>query len=385
MEYKNPQPQNFSHITSNEITIEFILSFRNHPELQKLDSKTIEIINKLCINNHKKIKNNNDTAHNMILKNPKIQNKKDNIENKVNLILNKLSENNIDNLLLEFINNIGQLSCEEYNTVQKAFYMKIISEINFVKIYLKFFISINFIYNKVQNYDMNFFILLIETKFYYDYTDNLVLSDECKFFADMNTESQRINNQTIIRNLNTMNAFNNGIIDECKNILFNQTKYLSDIYYWFQYYNINNNDIEIINKILESDNITTRNRILLESLTKPNNKKEETINEVKKTEVPKDVLLLEISNILDEYLLIGCIDDVVYFIEKKCIDALSKNKFCYNLIERYSNNEDKLLDLLKTLLIMEVVNKNNINNGITIYKSKPNYNENKIKNIKNIV
>jgi hypothetical protein len=182
-----------------------------------------------------------------------------------------------------------------------------------------------------------------------------------------------------------MNAFNNGIIDECKNILFNQTKYLSDIYYWFQYYNINNNDIEIINKILESDNITTRNRILLESLTKPNNKKEETINEVKKTEVPKDVLLLEISNILDEYLLIGCIDDVVYFIEKKCIDALSKNKFCYNLIERYSNNEDKLLDLLKTLLIMEVVNKNNINNGITIYKSKPNYNENKIKNIKNIV
>ena len=384
MEYKNPQTQNEILEKPDEISIDFILSFRNHPELQTLDTKTIDTINKLCINN-KKYKNNNDTAHNMILKNPKLQNKKDNIENKVNLILNKLSENNIDNLLLEFINNIGQISSEEYNNVQKAFYMKIISEINFVKIYLKFFISINFIYNKVQNYNMELFISLIETKFYYDYTDNLVLSDDCKFIADMNTESYRINNQTIIKNLNIMNIFNNDIIEECKDILYKQTKYLSDIYYWFQFYNITNNDMEIINKILKGENIITRDRILLESLTKPTNKKEETINEVKKVEATKDVLLLEISNILDEYLLMGCIDDVVYFIEKKCTDALSKNKFCYNLIERYSNNEDKLLDLIKTLYSMEVINKNNINNGITLYKKKTNYNENKIKNIKNIV
>lgn len=384
MEYKNPQTQNEILEKPDEISIDFILSFRNHPELQTLDTKTIDTINKLCINN-KKYKNNNDTAHNMILKNPKLQNKKDNIENKVNLILNKLSENNIENLLLEFINNIGQISSEEYNNVQKAFYMKIISEINFVKIYLKFFISINFIYNKVQNYNMELFISLIETKFYYDYTDNLVLSDDCKFIADMNTESYRINNQTIIKNLNIMNIFNNDIIEECKDILYKQTKYLSDIYYWFQFYNITNNDMEIINKILKGENIITRDRILLESLTKPTNKKEETINEVKKVEATKDVLLLEISNILDEYLLMGCIDDVVYFIEKKCTDALSKNKFCYNLIERYSNNEDKLLDLIKTLYSMEVINKNNINNGITLYKKKTNYNENKIKNIKNIV
>lgn len=384
MEYKNPQTQNEILEKPDEISIDFILSFRNHPELQTLDTKTIDTINKLCINN-KKYKNNNDTAHNMILKNPKLQNKKDNIENKVNLILNKLSENNIENLLLEFINNIGQISSEEYNNVQKAFYMKIISEINFVKIYLKFFISINFIYNKVQNYNMELFISLIETKFYYDYTDNLVLSDDCKFIADMNTESYRINNQTIIKNLNIMNIFNNDIIEECKDILYKQTKYLSDIYYWFQFYNITNNDMEIINKILKGENIITRDRILLESLTKPTNKKEETINEVKKVEATKDVLLLEISNILDEYLLMDCIDDVVYFIEKKCTDALSKNKFCYNLIERYSNNEDKLLDLIKTLYSMEVINKNNINNGITLYKKKTNYNENKIKNIKNIV
>jgi hypothetical protein len=383
MEYKDPQNKILEN--QDDISIDLILSFRNHPDLQKLDSKTIDTINKLCINN-KKYKNNNDTAHNMILKNPKLQNKKDNIDNKVNLILNKLSENNIDNLLLEFINNIGQISSDEYNNVQKAFYMKIMAEINFVKIYLKFFNSINIIYNKVQNYNMELFISLIENKFYYDYTDDVKLNGDFNFLSDMNTETHRVNNLTIIRNLNAMNIFTNQIIDECKDLLFKQTKYLSDIYYWYQFdNNISNNDMTMINKILESDNITTRDRVLLESLCKTTNKKPEYKNDTKQIDIIKDVLLLEISNILEEYLLMESVDDVVYFIEKKCTDALTKNKFCYNLIERYSNNEDKLLELLKTLYTMEVINKNNINNGITLYKKKTNYNENKIKNIKNIV
>jgi hypothetical protein len=253
MEYKDPQNKILEN--QDDISIDLILSFRNHPDLQKLDSKTIDTINKLCINN-KKYKNNNDTAHNMILKNPKLQNKKDNIDNKVNLILNKLSENNIDNLLLEFINNIGQISSDEYNNVQKAFYMKIMAEINFVKIYLKFFNSINIIYNKVQNYNMELFISLIENKFYYDYTDDVKLNGDFNFLSDMNTETHRVNNLTIIRNLNAMNIFTNQIIDECKDLLFKQTKYLSDIYYWYQFdNNISNNDMNMINKILESDNI----------------------------------------------------------------------------------------------------------------------------------
>jgi len=379
MEQKTSQAQ--------ELSVDFILSFRNHPELMKLDSKTIETINKMCINSHKKYKNNNEVStHNMILKNPKLQNKKDNIENKVNLILNKLSENNIDNLLIEFINNIGQLSSEEYNVVQKTFYMKILSEINFVKIYLKFFNSINYIYNKVQNHNMELFISLIETKFYYDYTD-LKLSDEYSFLSEMNTEVLRINNQTIIRNFNILNVLNDDILDECKDILFKQTKYLADIYYWFQSdNNLSDSDIKNINTILMNDKIQTRDRILLESLCKNNNKKEEQKTETKRVDVIKDVLLLEITNIIEEFLLVNELDDVIYFIEKKCTDALSKNKFCYNLIDIYAtNNEDKLLDLLKKLYNSEVINKNNINNGIILYKKKINYNESKIINIKNIM
>jgi hypothetical protein len=126
-------------------------------------------------------------------------------------VLNKLSENNIDNLLVEFINNIGQISIEEYNIIQKTFYIKILSEINFVKVYLKFFNYINTIYNKVQNYDMKYFISIIETKFYNDYTDDIKIDEEYKFINEFNTESHRINNLMIIQNLIHINIFNNDL------------------------------------------------------------------------------------------------------------------------------------------------------------------------------
>jgi hypothetical protein len=50
-----------------------------------------------------------------IFKNPKIKLLKDKISNKINLILNKISENNIDNLVIEFIENIRIQSIDEYN------------------------------------------------------------------------------------------------------------------------------------------------------------------------------------------------------------------------------------------------------------------------------
>lgn len=374
MEYKNQ--------SNDDISVEYILSFRNHPDLMKLDANTIELINKMCPTNHKKYKIND--TNNMILKNPKLQNKKDNIENKVNLILNKLSESNHDNLLMEFINNIGQVSIEEYNLIQKAFYTKIMSEINFVKIYLKFFNSINYIYTKVQNYNMNHFIELVETKFYHDYT-KLALTDYNKFLGELNTEAYRANNLVIIKTMNQMGLFSINLMELCKNILFEQTEYIVDIYHWFDQNNkVNEMDMIRVKQILIGD-ISTRDRVLLESLENVPCKKEEQHIDTKVVDIPKDILLLEISNILEEYLLIESIDDITYFIEKKCTDALTKNKFCYNLIKKYSNNEDKLLELLKTLYNMEVISKNNINNGITLYKKQVNFNENKIKNIKNIL
>ena len=49
------------------------------------------------------------------------QNNKDIISNKINLILNKLSESNIDNLIIEFIQNINQIDHDTFNEIQKTF------------------------------------------------------------------------------------------------------------------------------------------------------------------------------------------------------------------------------------------------------------------------
>ena len=113
------------------------------------------------IDRKKKIKK----SSNHILKNHKMQNQKDTIENKINLILNKLSETNIDNLLFEFVDNINQVTEEEFEEIQKTFYSKIVSEINFIKIYLHFLKYIGFLYNKVQNFNLKYFIDIVYNNF----------------------------------------------------------------------------------------------------------------------------------------------------------------------------------------------------------------------------
>ena len=45
-----------------------------------------------------------------------------------NLILNKLTENNINNLILEFIDTIGLIDKIQFEEVQKVFYIKILTD-----------------------------------------------------------------------------------------------------------------------------------------------------------------------------------------------------------------------------------------------------------------
>ena len=108
--------------------INLFLLYKQKPETQNLDTDTINFLNNLFLSDKRKKKS---VKKNNILKNYKIQNKKDNISNKVILILNKLSETNINNLVLEFIDNINQVDQENFDEIQKTFYFKIINEINF--------------------------------------------------------------------------------------------------------------------------------------------------------------------------------------------------------------------------------------------------------------
>ena len=109
------------------LDISNFLSFKMDSNTQELNNTILEVLNSLfgSVDKNKKIKKNIKKPNINILKNQKIQNKKDIIGNKVNLILNKLSESNIDSLVIEFLQNINQVDLENFEEVQKTFYLKL--------------------------------------------------------------------------------------------------------------------------------------------------------------------------------------------------------------------------------------------------------------------
>lgn len=251
----------------NEIIDKF-MSYKYLELNQNLDNDTLEIFNNISFKKKKIIKKNNN-----FLKNNKIQSKKDTIYNKVNLILNKLTENNFFKLIEEFIDNINYINYNDFNQVLKTFYIKIINEINFIKLYLKFFKYIVYIYYKVYNYDFSYFINIIEIKFKYDYINKNIIDEENELFSfiiSLTNENKQLNNLILINNLIDNNLLSDNIIEYCENILINQEIYFSDIYYWynykFNYKKINENDKININKIINNNFINFKDKVLLENL-----------------------------------------------------------------------------------------------------------------------
>ncbi len=359
------------------LDINDFLIYKTAPECIELDSETITFLVSLFGHTDKYKKDKKKDKKVNILKNQKLQNNKENIVNKVNLILNKLSESNVDNLLLEFMENINQVTIEEYEQIQETFYIKMIAEINFIKIYLHFIKILSFVYSKVQNYNLSYFISIVENKFKTTYYDH-------KSF-DLDVESKRINNLTLIKTMVDFNMLNSNIIVDCTNVLLNQNNYLSDIYYWFTLLNrtITEDEKVKIKSLLNKDLISQREFVLLDNLI---NKKENEIVDIKKIEplahtnnvLKLDTFNLEVENIFEEYMLVKSYDDVKYFIEKRCSDAITKNKFCEFMIDNYfSTNKTvaaEILDLINKLIKNQILFKSNVSRGLiyinSIWKDK---------------
>ncbi len=365
-----------------------------------------------------------------ILKNSKIQIIKDKVINKINLILNKLSENNSNNLVIEFINNIKFDDEKDFKEFSKAIYFKILNEFKFVKRYLEFYKIITLIYNKVYNYDTLTLINIIENKFKLDYLADTIVDTKYLFIIDISGEDYRLNNLYLIRELVNNNIISSNIYEYIDNIIINQNKYYSDIYYWF----INNCLTEsqllqihsIINNYDNITNLSTRDKILLESLSKnilnnnktknnlTNNKtinettneikehilneiQDETINELtnesnnksnnesnnKITNEPNNKIIIknknliikkdnifniEIENIINEYLYLESIEEIEYFINNSCIDAMTKNIFSEVVITIYFKSDlddsNKIIILLKELIKKQILFKSNLSRGL---------------------
>ena len=360
---------------------------KNSPELLELNVQINNLINLLY--NNKKIYKNYSKSHNSILKNPKMQLLKDKIENKVNLILNKLSESNINILLSEFIESLGRINKEDYNSVQKAFYFKIQSDINFVRIYVEFFKIISNVYSNVLNLTPEFFYSIIEMKYLYDYK-NIPLQNEYSFLTDYSEESERINNLIITKNLLNLNLYNSSFKLLIDKIILDQNNYHSDIYHWFNNDKLSNEYKEIIKKKIINNSLPLREKILLDNLLDNKESKENKIIEiikplplmetkqkhikhVKEEKVTIDTLKLETENIIEEYLIMESIDNIKSFVQDECKDALSKNKFCQYIFFKYfeSSNDiaNKILELMKTLVKKQVLFKSNLSRGLLLINS----------------
>jgi len=365
----------------NQLDINQFIVFKTDTKTQELDNNILKKLSILFPENKKNLKKNNNN-NNTILKNQKIQSQKENICNKVNLILNKLSEKNIDNLIIEFIDNINQVSPEIFKDIQKTFYLKIISEINFIEIYLEFLIIIGSLYNKVQGYNLSYFYDIIEIKFNYDYLNNEI-SPINNFLINLNTETTRTNNLILIINMVKHKLFSNDIFKYCDEIILNQNIYYSDIYYWFNYQNkkLTVSEILKIKDILNNNKIPNRDLILLKNIvqnTHTINKLQNppTINKLQNPPITLPVpnqtstIDLECAHIIDEYVLLKSIDDLTFFINTRCVDTINKNIFCKNIINNYflANNtiSTDIINLIKQLIKIKILFKSNFSRGLLI-------------------
>lgn len=359
--------------------IESFVSLKTLPELENLSNEIINIIT--ILTGGKKIFKITNNKGNQLLKNPKIQLLKDKIENKVNLILNKLSELNINNLLIEFVETIGKIKEEEFNDIQKAFYQKMQSDITFVKIYINFYKLISKLYILQFNYSNKFMINILEAKFLYDYND-IEYTNEFNFLMDYEdennfiiSENKRINHLIIIKTMIYSDILNENLEKIVTEKLLEQRNYYADIYYWLQNKSLDTKIKLTIKNIILNNALQLREKVLLDNLILES-KNDEVQNEViskpqiKEQNINSDTLAIESENIIEEYLYMVSIDEVKIFIESRCKDAISKNKFCQYLFNKYfESNIDissKMLEFIKTLVKKQILFKSNLSRGLLL-------------------
>jgi hypothetical protein len=370
------------------IDIATFLSFKNI-ESNNTNAQLENVINLLGMK--KNVKYTKPVEKNNTMKKPSIQILKDRIDNKVNLILNKLSEMNFNNLLIEFVENINKITETDFNTLQQTFYIKMQSEINFVKIYLDFFKIIISLYHDTHKYNINYFYKIVETKFIHDYY-NVELAPEFAFLSDFDEESKRINNHTIIRNMVNCKFFKPDILNKIDNTMVEQTYHIADIYYWFYNNVITENIKQSIIHLINNTVLPTREKVLLESLVNHKQNKttfdEKPVNENQDNDDFKeivhrkgykkvekiDTLHLEIENIIEEYLAIDSCEDIILFIDEKCKDAISKNKFCQHTFHKYFESPQEtgkqILELFRLLIKKQALFKSNLSRGLLLLYSK---------------
>ena len=340
--------------------LEYLLSFQKNEELQDLDSEILKVFSSLFLKNfNKKAKKKIIKPTTSILKNQKIQLSKDKTENKVNLLLNKLSKNNFDNITTEFIKTFQEIDNNDYKKIIEVFYTKIIKDEKFFSMFFKFFIKISNIYNHFFGFTIEYFFNILEKKTKYDYS-NVELEPEFSFLLKLDKEENRINNLKLIILLIDNKLLDFKIIPEVSKILMN-TNNIPDIYTWFsnriinKIDNIKNYNDNLVNKL--NEDINNRYIVLLKNLLDSNDidyesESEESIIEPEfENEDDKSDYEIAIENIIEEYLLLEDFEEIEFFVnENKNIDIDSKI-FTNNVVKIFFNKNLSSFDKFKNLFV----------------------------------
>ena len=339
--------------------VEYLLSFKDHDDLKNLDDEFLNLISENFIKSYsKKVKKKliKPILKCNILKNSKLQTEKNTIESKVNLILNKLSKNNFDQIVEEFVIKFSEINQSDYNIILKSLYIKAIKDEKFINIFLKFYHIINQIYSYLFDFNNKYFINLLETKIKFDYQE-IKLDKEYSFFENLNSEENRINSLKILIYLVEKNNLKIDVINIVSNFLM-ETDYIPDINFWFSNKFIKNNlDIKnfnekLVNKL--SNDINNRSLVLLKNLLDSNDIQYELnidddldedsdediniCNNLNNDETTKSDLEIQIDNILEEYLLLEEFDEVSSFIESFNKDDSKKKIFMETLLNFFFNS-----------------------------------------------
>ena len=174
------------------------------------------------------------------------------VKNDINILLNKLCISNINNILIDFFNNI-KINENNINSFIKIIYNKILNEKNFIKansiFLIKFF---NIIYNKYNTNLTNIIINYITNEF-----NNNYLSYD---------ENKKENFLNFIKELIEQNMLIETIYSDMIIYLLNKKLYI-DIYFLLKNTNRIKKYNDIINNIINNNNNNIRLQTLFKSLT----------------------------------------------------------------------------------------------------------------------
>ena len=363
--------------------VDFLLSFKDAQEVQSLDIDLLKEVTGFVIKSYsKKAKKKiiKPILKCNLLKNSTLQNAKNKIENKTNLILNKISKNNFDQIIGEFLSTFNEITQSDYDIILQTIYIKILKDEKFLKLFYNFYKTINNIYSSLFDFTNKALIDLIEAKSKLDYSE-IKTEEKYLFLKEYNKEENRINNLNLILLFIKSKNFKNSLAKNVSKLLVS-TNNIPDIYFWFSNKQINKIDsIQNYNDILKnklSDDINNRYSVLLKNLLESNNISFEEDNEedndedneedneedsIIEYEIDEDNELnvsedkvksefeIEIDNLIEEFLLLEQFDEVKTFMDKFRKDDELVKIFTDTLLNFYFNNNLTNFTKFKNLFI----------------------------------